>query len=180
VKPKSKSANALSKYGFKQVTPANLFEEDNHPAHPSSLRGEKWVKECLKPELDPSVPEDVAFLFEMARGSMIYGIYFLPLAALATEEGFRVLEAGVRYRCKQLGIAKKKGKPNSFPSEAYADLVKALHKVGTIPKGDLDTWSAMVGLRNNFSHRTSATIRRRHEAVSQLSYIAELLNRLFK
>jgi len=179
VKPKSESANVLSKYGFKQIMPANVLEEDDHEAYPSRLRGEKWVNECLKPVLHPSVPDEVAFLFEMARGSMIYGMYFLPLAALATEEGFRVLEAGVRHRCKQLGIGKK-GKPNSFPDNPYADLVKALHNAGTIPKKDLDNWLSLVFLRNNFSHRTSAAIRSRHEAISQLSYIAELLNRLFK
>jgi hypothetical protein len=92
----------LTRYGFKRVSPANLLQPDDHRSYPSRLRGEKWVKECLKPELNSTVPENGAFLFEVARGSMIYGLFFLPLAALATEEGFRVLEAGVRHRCKQL------------------------------------------------------------------------------
>jgi hypothetical protein len=171
----------LSRYGFKNISPANLLDHDDHPSHPSRLRGEKWVRECLKPQLDESVPEEVAFLFEVARGSMIYGLFFLPLAALATEEGFRVLEAGARHRCKQLELAKKKsGKANAFPEEAYADLVTALHRAGKIPKEDLDIWQSMVFLRNSSSHRTSAAIRTRQEAIKQLAYIAELLNRLFK
>ena len=168
-------------YGFKRVTPQNLLAQDDHPAYPSRLRGEKWVQECQKPQLHANVPEEVAFLFEVARNSMIYGVFFLPLAALATEEGFRVLEAGVRHRCKQLGLARKKSaKPQALPDQPYRDLVQALHKVGKIPKDDLRTWEGMVGLRNNFSHRTSASIRTRHEAIVQLAYIAELLNRLFK
>jgi hypothetical protein len=168
-------------YGFKRITPGNLREHDDHPSYPSRLRGEKWVRECLKPQLDPGVPEEVAFLFEVARGSMVYGLYFLPLAALATEEGFRVLEAGVRHRCKQLSLGKRKsGKPHAFPDKPYLDLVVALYKAGKIPMDDLHIWKSMVFLRNNFSHRTSASIRARHEAISQLSFIAELLNRLFK
>jgi hypothetical protein len=103
---------------------------------------------------------------------MVYGLFFLPLAALATEEGFRVLEAGVRHRCKQLGLGKKKS--------GYLDLVDALHRAGKIPKDELPIWKSMVGLRNTFSHRTSAAIRARHDAIAQLTYIAELLNRLFK
>jgi hypothetical protein len=169
----------LRGYRFKQITPANLLHHDDHPPHP--LRGKKWLEECLKPKLQPSVPEEVGFLFEVARGSMIYGLFFLPLVALATEESFRVLEAGVRHRCKQLGLGRKKSaKPDSFPDKPYAKLVTALHKAGKIPKKDLEVWESMVFLRNSFSHRTSATIRNRHQAVSQLSFIADLLNRLFK
>jgi hypothetical protein len=171
----------LSRYGFKQITSANLLKEDDHPSYPSPLRGERWVRECLKPKLDPNVPEEVAFLFEAARGAMIYGMFFLPLAALATEEGFRVLEAGVRHRCKQLGLAKKRsGKANAFSDKPYVDLVATLRKAGHIPKKDLKTWSALVALRNTFSHRTSASIRARDEAIAQLRFIADLLNRLFK
>lgn len=131
--------------------------------------------------MDISVPIEVAFLFEVARGSMIYGLFFLPLAALATEQGYRVLEAGARHRCKQLGLLKKKSaKPNAFPDSPFVDLVAALQKAGRIPKGDLAAWKSMVSLRNLFSHPTSQDIRTRHEAIEQLAYIAELLNRLFK
>jgi hypothetical protein len=180
VTPTLKATDKIQ-YGFKRLSTANLFEPDEHPVYPSRLRGEKWVRECLKPQLAPGVPEEVAFLFETARGAMIYGLFFLPVAALATEEGFRVLEAGVRHRCQQLGLGKKKsGKANSFPDKPYLDLVNALHRAGKISDADWPTWKSMVWLRNNFSHRTSASIRARHEAIAQLAYIAELLNRLFK
>lgn len=167
--------------GFKKITLENMLEPDEHPSYPSRLRGDKWVRECLKPRLDSSVPVEVAFLFEVARGSIVYGMFFLPLAALATEQGFRVLEAGARHRCKQLGLVKKKSaKPNAFPDAPFVDLVAALQKAGRIPKGDLATWKSMVSLRNLFSHPTSQCIRNRQEAIEQLAYVAELLNRLFK
>ena len=115
------------------------------------------------------MPEDVAFLFESARGAMIYGQYF------------RVLEAGVRHRCRQLGLGRKKSDPaDAFSSKPYLDLVEALHKNGKIPPEDLEVWKTMVTLRNTFSHRTRASVRPRHQAIEQFAYIAELLNRLFK
>ena len=167
--------------GFKQITLENLLKPDEHMSYPSRLRGDKWVLACLKPQVDSSVPVEVAFLFEVARGSMIYGMFFLPLAALATEQGFRVLEAGARHRCKQLGLLKKKSaKPNAFPDAPFVDLVAALQKAGRIPNGDLAAWKSMVSLRNLFSHPTSQCIRNRQEAIEQLAYIVELLNRLFK
>jgi hypothetical protein len=175
-----KSVNVLSRYGFKQVSTANLLEVDDHPSYPSGLCGDQWVKECLRPQLDPGVPDEVAFLFERARGSMIYGQFFLPLASLATEEGFRVLEAGVRFRCKQLGMTNNKDEPDSIPDQPYAELVDTLHERRVIPKEDLDHWLSFVFLRNSFSHHKGTAIRRRHDAISQLSYIAELLNHLFK
>lgn len=167
--------------GFKQISLENLLKPDEHPSYPSSLRGDRWVRECLKPQLDSSVPVEVTFLYEAARGSMVYAMFFLPLAALATEQGFRVLEAGARHRCKQLGLLKRKSaKPNAFPDSPFVDLVAALQKAGRIPKGDLAAWKSMVSLRNMFSHPKSQYIRNRDEAIEQLAYIAELLNRLFK
>lgn len=42
--------------GFKQILLENLLEPDEHPSYPSRLRGDKWVRECLKPQLDSNVP----------------------------------------------------------------------------------------------------------------------------
>jgi hypothetical protein len=183
VKDNVDGSNVFKKYakGFKQISLENLLVLDEHPARPSRLRGDKWVRECLRPQLDSSLPIEVAFLFEVARGAMIYGMFFLPLASVASEQAFRVLEAGARHRCKQLGLLKKKSaKPSAFPDSSFADLVSALHEADIIPKSDLDVWKSMVGLRNSFSHRTSQIIRKRDGAIRQLAYIVELLNRLFR
>jgi len=181
VTPLANHTNVLGRRGLKEVTHENLLASDDHPVYPSRLSGGKWVDECRKPQLNPSVSEEVAFLFERARVSMIYGFFFLPLVALATEESFRVLEAGVRHRCKQLGLAKhKSGKPTALPDKPYAELVAALHKAGEIPEKDLRMWKSMVFLRNTSSHGRLPSIRARHDSLSQLRHIAELLNRLFK
>ena len=183
VNTNTNGSNVFKEYakGFKRISLENLLTPDEHPSYPSRLRGDKWVRECLKPQLDSSVPVEVAFLFEVAQGAMIYGMYYLPLAALATEQGFRVLEAGARHRCKQLGLPKKKSaKASAFPDSPFVDLVAELQKAGRIPKGDLAAWKSMVFLRNRSSHPTSQVIRTRDEAVRQLAYVADLLNRLFK
>jgi hypothetical protein len=169
-------------HGFKKVSWANILEPDDHRSYPSGLRGAQWVRACWQPRLEPGMPEDIAFLFEVARGSMIYGLYFLPLAALATEQSLRVLEAGARHRYEQLGLCRKPPgrKRKLLPDISYAEVVAALHKAGAIADKDVDTWKSMVHLRNRFSHPTSQAIHKRHEALGQLGYVAELLNRLFK
>jgi len=168
-------------YGFKRLSPANLLKEDNHPAYPSGLRGEQWVRACLKPQLKPTVPEEIAFLFEVARGSMVYGLFFLPLASLAAEQCCRVLEAGARHRCKQLGLIKKSpAKAKALPEIPFAEVVTTLENAGKIPEGDLRAWKTMPFLRNRFSHPASQIIRSRQAAAALMAYHAELLNRLFR
>jgi len=168
-------------YGFKRVSLVNFLKEDNHPSYRSGPSRERWVQACLKPQLKPTVPEEIAFLFEAARGSMIYGFFFLPLASLAIEQSFRVLEAGARHRCKQLGLIKKRpAKTTSLPEISFAEAVDALEKVGRIPPSDLDNWKTMPFLRNRFSHPTSQTIRTRRDAAAELAYHCQLLNRLFQ
>ena len=168
-------------YGFKRLTLSNLGIQDTHVSHPSRLRGEKWVRACLKPQLQSSVPEEVAFLFEVARGSMVYGMFFLPLASLASEQCYRVLEAGARRRHADLGLAKgKRLKIKKLPETSFSEILSALAKAGKIPKADMESWTTMPFLRNRFSHPTSQSIHTLQSAVGVLGFTADLLNRLFK
>ena len=172
---------ATIQYGFKRISLANLLVPDSNSSHPSRLRDEKWVKACLKPQLEPCVPEEIAFLFEVARGSMVYGMYFRPLASLASEQCYRVLEAGARHRCKQLRLlAKKKGKEKAIPDPPFAHLVAALKQGGRLPEGDTEAWETMPFLRNRYSHPQSQTIQSADSPPGTAAFTAELLNRLFK
>jgi|GEM_PF-5977543 ATPases with chaperone activity, ATP-binding subunit len=135
---------ATIQYGFKRVTWSNHLEQDHHPAYPSKMRGEQWAQACWKPQLIPSVPKEIAFLFEVARGSMIYGLYFLPLASLASEQCYRVLEAGARQRWKDLGLSKKIGGKKKVLSDIpFSEVIAALRKAGRIPQIDSDAWSVI-------------------------------------
>ena len=173
--------DAQIQYGFKRISLANLLEQDSHPSHPSRLRGDKWVRACLKPQLESCVPEEIAFLFEVARGSMVYGMFFVPLASLAREQCYRVLEAGARMRCIQLGLfEKKRTEDKRLEKVFFKELIEALKKAGGIPKADLEAWTTMPFLRNRYSHPASQTILSLESAVRGVEYTAELLNRLFK
>jgi len=168
-------------YGFKRVSPANLLKEDNHPAYPSGPGRERWLQACLKPQLEPAVPEEIAFLFEVARGSMVYGQFFLPLASLAAEQTYRVLEAAARCRCQQLLLLKpKRVKSKVLPDISFSEVVAALEKAGRIPEADLDAWRTIPFLRNRSSHPSSQTILSRRNAAALLAYHCQLLNRLFQ
>ena len=178
--PSGMKPDEMIQYGFKRISPTNLLQPDNHPSHPSRLRGERWVRACLKPQLESCVPEEIAFLFEVARGAMVYGMYFQPLAALTSEQCYRVLEAGARGRCSQLGLLKgKRSKDKGLQDVGFAELLKALTKAGKIPKADLEAWSTMPYLRNRYSHPTAQTIVSLESAVGVLAFTSELLNRLF-
>jgi hypothetical protein len=175
-----KAAHTIQ-YGFKRISPENVTELDGQSPHSSRLRGTKWVQACLKPKLESCVPDEVAFLYEVARGSMVYGTFFQPLASLATEQCYRVLEAGARHRCKQLGLLKKKhGKKKVVPDTSFAEIVATLKQSGKIPKPDLNAWETMPFLRNVYSHPKSQFIQSAESPVTMAGYTADLLNRLFK
>jgi hypothetical protein len=111
---------------------------------------------------------------------MIYSLFFLPLASLAAEQCYRVLEAGARRRWKDLGLARKNGgKANLLPEITFSEVIADLQKAGSIPEVDSEAWSTMPFLRNRFSHPSSQEIQSRKDAVRVLAYHAELLNRLF-
>lgn len=168
-------------YGFKGISLTNLTEQDSKTPCPSRLKGEKWVKACLKPQLESCVPEEIAFLFEVAQGSMVYGMFFQPLASLATEQCYRVLEAGARMRCAQVGLpVKKRKKDPRLQKVGFSEILEALTKAGKIPEGDLEYWKSTVFLRNRFSHPTSQTIQSADSPPRILAFTSELLNRLFK
>jgi len=71
------------------------------------------------------------------------------------------------------------GHSHGVPTPSWIWL-PSCRRAGRIPKGDLAAWKSMVFLRNRSSHPTSQVIRTRDEAVRQLAYVADLLNRLFK
>lgn len=168
-------------YGFKRISPANLVQPDHMTPYSSRLRGDKWLQACLKPRLEPCVPKEVAFLFEVARGSMIYGLFFCPLASLASEQCYRVLEAGARRRCDDLGLSgRKQGKSAVVPGSSFSKIIAVLKQAGRITKADYDAWSTMPFLRNRVSHPTRQSISSRDSAVGVLANTAGLLNGLFR
>lgn len=77
-------------FGMKKLALHNWREPDVPKFFPG-LTEDVWVDETMKPQLVAAVPEDVVRLFEIARGSILYGWLFYPLLTLASEQLHRVL-----------------------------------------------------------------------------------------
>jgi hypothetical protein len=168
-------------YGFKKITVSNWRNADEILQFPYNVPEEVWVKACLQPELDASVPKEIHEIFEVARGSMIYGWFFYPLLTLAAEQTHRVLETGVRVRIKQLGLPTKiPNNSGKLRNATFSDLLKVLAKVGKIAENDLVRWEAGRRLRNSASHPSRQSIISTDMAISALKSTVELLNCLFK
>lgn len=100
---------------FKEITIHNWLQPDEVLSYFKKIRpngtiepvtGEDYLQSALAPKLLPVVPEDIHGLFEVARGAIVYGYFFYPLYTLATEQLFRVAEAALTHKCKQLSVSK--------------------------------------------------------------------------
>lgn len=166
-------------HGFKVITPKNWQSEDESPQY--FIRDPNvWIALYLGPKLGAQVPKDIAALFEVARGSMVYGWYFYPLLTVGTEQCYRIAEAAVRFRCKQLGeplvsvIKKSHERQRSFH-----DLCQALVQRGVIAESDIEFWMAARKLRNWASHPQDQSILMPGQAVGVLQRTADKVNELF-
>lgn len=94
-------------FGFKRITAEN-WQDAEVPKLFVLTTPDSWIAAHLQPQISPNVPEVISSLFEVARGSMIYGWFFYPLITLGAEQCYRVLEAAVHKRCELAGISTKK------------------------------------------------------------------------
>jgi hypothetical protein len=168
-------------YGFKKITVSNWKWADEILQWPYIVPEEVWVTACLKPELDAAVPEEIHEIFEVARGSLIYGWFFYPLITLAAEQTHRVLEAGARERCRQLGLLTNTRTRSGIAREkSFSEIIANLATSKVLTKTDLVRWQAARRLRNAASHPARQSILSTDMAISCLKSTVELLNRLFK
>lgn len=167
-------------YGFKRITEENWLELDATMALFGTISGdgrfctptgEDWVKMILAPQLSSSVPEEVCKLFEVARGSLVYGCCFYPLFTLAEQQLFRIVETAVMLKCKALGV------PNGV--RGFQNGVEFLIKNGVILKTEAERWNAVVKLRNLTSHPMEQSIVLPGQAITSLKHAAEAINSLF-
>jgi hypothetical protein len=167
-------------HGFKRITVSNWKNADEILQFPYIVPDEIWVNACLKPVLSSSVPKEIVALFEVARGSMIYGWFFYPLITLASEQFTRVLEAGARSRCKELGMPTELPRKNGKMRDAnFSELIDNLFRAGKISLESLERWQAARGLRNGSSHPSSQSIICGDMALSTARSTVDLLNQLF-
>jgi len=143
-----------------------------------SLTAERWVSLVTKPQPSALVPLDIVELYEVARGSVLYGWFFQPLLSLGSEQLLRVMEAAVRERCTLAGIALKKA-PSHRVDRTYAELIDSLIEIHIIPDKERERWLGFRKLRNAASHPSKLTVLTPVESVSMLVLSVKRINALF-
>jgi hypothetical protein len=174
---------SLTVDNWRSVDPMSvlLVELDAATERPRPITPDSWAEWFLEPELDPTVPDKVRIMFNVARGAILYGCYFYPLYTLGTEQLYRVADAATWHRCRQLGKPLPAARPER---ETFAERVAWLVDQGAI----VDAWwwdspaDPEVGVRmarNLTSHATFQQLDMPDNALAELRYVAERINELF-
>ena len=165
-------------FGIKRITQAN-WKSPEIPEMLGNMSQEIWLREHLAPKLNPEVPENIAALYEVARGAMIYGWFFYPLITLGAEQCMRVLETAVRICCENNGIkTKSESKDGKVFDTTFTKNIKALIKKNIIPEKDEKMWMAAKDIRNYASHPERQSILPPGMTLANLKITADRLNYL--
>jgi hypothetical protein len=174
------------RFDCKQVSASNWQQIDEAPKLWCMMTAvaktdAEWIDFFFDPKLEAKVPSEIAKLFEVARGAMIYGWYFYPLLTLGIEQCYRLLDTGTRIRCNQLGIPTVVTKKNGDKrSTSFKENTDALIKRGIVSKNDEVRWEAVRNLRNWSSHPERQSLYDPGHAQGTLVLVAEFLNDLFR
>jgi hypothetical protein len=170
----------MAKFGFKEITPANLLERDpvligfvklSSNGLSRILTIDDYLSYIFTPCLLEVVPRDVQALFEVARGAMAYGYFFYPLFTLAMEQLFRVAEAAVAHKYTALGAPKS--------TRNFKGRIDRLVDEGIIPRAEVGLWDAIRELRNMASHPERQMVGLPNMAIGILERVASQINSLF-
>jgi hypothetical protein len=166
-------------FGFRRITAEN-WQDADVPRLFGLTTPDNWIETYLEPQLGPNVPREITSLFEVARGSMIYGWFFYPLITLGAEQCYRVLEAAVRKRCEQAAIpTKRQNKKGKLIDLRFVENIESLINAGIIAATDRPHWDAIRNLRNIASHPDSQMILAPGMTIGLLVSAADLLNSLY-
>ena len=137
-----------------------------------SISATDWAGKILAIEMPEAVPQDVKNIFDVARGTLCYGCYFYPLYTLGSEQCFRVLEAALRHKCRDLGAPER-------VRRRFGGMVDWLVTQGIIRDEQRVRWDAARRLRNMASHPERQSIKMPTMAVHELSIAVEMTTSLF-
>lgn len=172
----------MNNLGFKKLTAENWLEPDSvmsafakislRDLTKSPISADEWVNRFLTPQLDLSVPIEILRLFEVARGSIVYGYFFYPLYTLAGEQLYRIAEAAASAKCALLGAKSRKVK-------RFVDKISFLQEQNILSQQDWIWWDSVRDLRNYSSHPKDQTILMPHNVLYDLANVAKHINQLF-
>ena len=170
---RSHGIKALSLENWRSPDPlmCNLVMFSNDSGMSSSMSGHDWASIILEPTLAERVPNEILQLFEVARGSMLYGYFFYPLYTLAFEQLTRVAEAAVSEKCKQIETCKS--------IKTFDKKLKHLQCKNVLSEAKKEQWDSLRKLRNIASHPDQPTILPPGPSVQMVAITAGLINELF-
>lgn len=174
------SVTECSHYGFKKLTVAN-WREPTVPLTFSGLTEERWIESVMEPTLIDAVPAEVRRMFEVARGSILYGWFFYPLLTLASEQIYRVQEAAIRERCKFAGIPTEtiRKKDGEVTPRNFGRLLGDLRDKKLLPEDEADAWENVRLIRNHVSHPETQSINVPSAAIMTVQVAVRRINQLF-
>lgn len=170
----------MAELPFKRLSISNWLQRDpvleffgtfDSDGTPRPIADTDLVDLILDPQLSSAVPHDVQALYEAARASMCYGYFFYPLYTLATQQLFRVAEAAVNHRCREL-----KAPPGV---KGLARGIDFLVRQSAISESDRHRWNAVRILRNRMTHSDWQEIMPPGMAIDSLRVVAELCSSLY-
>lgn len=155
---------------FKRITRENWLEPDPVNAYFVGTP-EQFLNAILAPQLNPTVPEEVLGLFEIARSTMSYGYLFYPFYTVAWEQLFRVGEAAINHRCKAMQAPKS--------AKTFDAKVNWLIAKGELTDAEGQWWHRVRQARNFVSHQERQSLAPAGPAITQLESMGLYINDLF-
>lgn len=147
---------------------------------------EDWLAAVRGPCLSGQVPNEVARIFEVARGAALYGYFFHPLMTLAKRELYRAAEAAVRFKFRELDVTppglknRKLAKQASRDPRDFGRMVGFLASRGVIPEDAAASWRAIAKSWEVVAHPEDGTLFSLAAVLKSLHRFAELINGLYQ
>lgn len=168
-----------------QFTPETVFrrapELDTTVWHVDPATGswsppgiEDWLALVNPMEMPASVPAGVTKLFDTAKGAFVYGWCYYPLMTLCAEHCFKVAEAAIRHKYRELGGPP--GKKGHIPLQHQIEWLK---KKAVFSPEQWDRWEGTVLLRNYVSHPDTQELLGLSQVANELEITVEMVGALF-
>lgn len=175
----SKGVETRDEHGHKRLSIDNYMQVDpffnniswwSQEPDKRNDRLKERISEILEMQLHSAVPAEVRKMFDVLKGTIIYGFFYRPIFTVASDQIYFVADAAAFHRCKALG---------GIPPDNFGERIKLLKEKGVIPADEGALWDAARRIRNAIAHRTEQSMDMPASEVSTLSMMADDINRLF-
>jgi hypothetical protein len=171
----------INRFGFKEITESNIFENDAifgafkrlDGKNVRSLTFNDWYDSIESISLNQEVPDDIQKQFEVCRGSLYFGFYYHPLNTVVFGQITRVTEAALRLKYAEITGSEVNGhiKMNI--------IIKKLMEREILNSKEEVRWKSLRELRNWLAHPKTQDILPPYDTVNHLAFTAKIYNDLW-